>query len=192
MDKMKRLCEIIEEELHKIAEKGLNTGNLETAYKLIDMYKDLKNTEYWEQKSEYYMAVLDEMQGSGYSEARGHDGMGRYSRDDGRMMQDYDRGSSYRGNRGEHYVRGHYSRNDGYSRDGGGMGGYSGNYDRYMDSKQSYRSSKSPECKQRLMNSLEEYMDDFSRQMEDMLRDSDCQEERATIKRYIDKIKNIA
>lgn len=190
MDKMKRLCEIIEEELHKIAEKGLNTGNLETAYKLIDMYKDLKNTEYWEQKGEYYMAVLDEMQG-GYSETRRRDSMGRYSRTDGRMMSDYDRDSSYRGRRGgEHYVRGHYSR-DGYSRDGG-MDGYSGNYDRYMDSKQSYRTSKSPECKQRLMDTLETYMDDFSRQMEDMLRDSDCQEERATIKRYLDKIKNIA
>ncbi len=191
MDKMKRLCEIIEDELHKIAEKGLNTGNLETAYKLVDMYKDLKNTEYWDQKSEYYMAVLDEMQG-GYSEARGRDSMGRYSRNDGRMMPDYDRGSSYRGRRsGEHYVKGHYSRNDGYSRDGN-MGGYSGNYDRYMDSKQSYRSSKSPECKQRLMAALEDYMSVFSRQMEDMLRDSDCAEERSTIKRYIDKINNIA
>ena len=72
-----------------------------------------------------------------------------------------------------------------------GGGGYSGNYDRYMESKQSYRSSKSPECKQRLMENLEQYMDDFSQRMEEMLRDSDCQEERATIKRYIDKIKNI-
>lgn len=197
MDKMKRLCEIIEEELHKIAEKGLNTGNLETAYKLIDMYKDLKNTEYWDQKGEYYMAVLDEMQG-GYSEARNRDSRGRYSRDDGRMMPDYENDSSYRGRRsGEHYVRGHYSReghsrNGGYSRDGGYGGDYSQNYDRYMDSKQSYRSSKSPECKQRLMDTLEDYMDDFSRQMEEMLRDSDCAEERSTIKRYLDKIKNIA
>ena len=61
-----------------------------------------------------------------------------------------------------------------------------------MDSKESYRSNKTPECKERLMNTLEEYMEDFSNQMEEMMRDSDCQEERATIKRYIDKIKNIA
>ena len=42
------------------------------------------------------------------------------------------------------------------------------------------------------MDNLEQYMDDFTQQMEEMLRDSDCQEERATIKRYIEKIKNIA
>lgn len=182
MRDMEKLCSIIEEELGKIAEKGLTTSNLETAYKLIDMYKDLKNTEYWDVKGEYYMSEM-----GGYSAARRRDSRGRYSRDDGSMDRDYDRDSSYRGGRrGEHYVRGHYSR-DGYQ-----DGGYSGNYDRYMDSKASYRSSKSPECKQRLMNTLEEYMDDFSRQMEEMLRDSDCAEERATIKRYLDKIKSIA
>lgn len=189
MRTMNKLCSVIEEELGKIAEKGLTTSNLETAYKLIDMYKDLKNTDYWEQKSEYYMTALEGMRGEGrysergYSERQTRDNMGRYSRDDGRMAQEYDRDSSLRDRRGgEHYVRGHYSRD----------GGYSGNYDRYMDSKASYRSSKSPECKQRLMNTLEEYMDDFSHQMEEMLRDSDCAEERSTIKRYLDKIKNIA
>lgn len=187
MRDMEKLCNIIEDELNKIAEKGLNTGNLETAYKLIDMYKDIKNTEYWDTKCEYYMAVLDEMQG-GYSEARRRDNMGRYSRGDGRMMPEYDQGSSYRGRRsGEHYVRGHYSRT------GAMDGGYSGDhYDQYMDSKASYRSSKSPECKQRLMDTLEDCMDSFSRKMEEMLRDSDCAEERQTISRYLQKIKNLA
>lgn len=183
MRDMEKLCNLICDELDKIAEKGLNTGNLETAYKLIDMYKDLKDADYRIVKKEYYE---QEMGMDGYNEARRRDSMGRYARADGRMMPDYDRDSSYRGRRsGEHYVRGHYSRD-------GAMDGYSGNYDRYMDSKQSYRSSKSPECKQRLMDTLEDYMDDFSRRMEEMLRDSDCAEERATIKRYLDKIKNIA
>ena len=68
--------------------------------------------------------------------------------------------------------------------------GYSG-YDRYMDSKESYRANKSPECKQRLMDTLANYMDDFSQKMEEMLRDSDCAEERTTIKRYIDQFKNL-
>lgn len=181
---MEKLCELIKKELDNIAEKGLNTGNLETAYKLIDMYKDLKNTEYWDVKSEYYMGEM-----GGYSERR--DSRGRYSKDVG-YSSEYDRDSSYRGRRGEHYVRGHYSRDDGYSRDGGRDGYSSDHYDRYMDSKQSYRSSKSPECKQRLMDTLEDYMDSFSRQMEEMLRDSDCAEERTTIKRYLDKIKDIA
>lgn len=197
MKDMERLCGIIEEELGKIADKGLNTGNLETAYKLIDMFKDLKNTEYWDTKIEYYMAVLEEMHG-GYSHkeygaldeyserGRKRDSMGRYSRESGYGMENHMPGTYSRGMR-EHAGRG-YNRSGGYS----GNDGYGDYYDKYMESKHSYRSSKSPECKQRLMDTLEEYMNDFSQQMEEMLRDSDCQEERATIKRYLEKIKNIA
>ena len=33
-----KLMQNIKEELDRIAEKGLNTSNLETAYKLIDMF----------------------------------------------------------------------------------------------------------------------------------------------------------
>lgn len=45
MYEMDRMCEVVSEELMKIADKGLNTSNLETAYKLVDMYKDLKTVE---------------------------------------------------------------------------------------------------------------------------------------------------
>lgn len=184
MDKTKLLSRICEE-LDRIAEKGLNTSNLDTAYKLVDMYKDLKNAEYWEQKGEYYMAVLEEMQGvdysrdggysmdeDGYSQRRHRNNMGRYSRNDG---MDHDRSRDGRMAR-----RGGYSQNDGTD-----------TYDRYMDQKQSYRSTKSPECKERLLDALTKHMDTFTQQMEDMLRDSDCADERATIRRYIDKIKNM-
>ena len=62
------------------------------------------------------------------------------------------------------------------------------NYDRYMDSKESYRAEKSPECKQRLMDTLEEYMGEFSEQLEEMLKDSDCREEKEIITRYLKKL----
>lgn len=194
MKNMEKFCKNVEEELAKIAEKGLNTGNLDTAYKLIDMYKDLKNTEYWDVKTEYYLTVLEEMNG-GYSQNRmendhsmrrgqRRDEKGRYSRDGG---NNYEMGESYARRSDREYHRngysGNYSMND---------GGYSMNYDRYMDSKQSYRANKTSDCKQRLMQTLEDYMEEFSEQMEEMMRDSDCQEERATIKRYLDKIKSIA
>lgn len=67
MRDIKDLCARIEDELSKIADNGLNTGNLEMTYKLIDMYKDIKNTQYWDKKVEYYNAVLDEMRG-GYND----------------------------------------------------------------------------------------------------------------------------
>ena len=182
MRDMKELCRIIEEELGKIAEKGLNTSNLETAYKLIDMYKDIKNTEYWDTKCEYYETVLDEMRGGGSSYAMEHDysgrhrdSRGRYSRNDG-----YDRGSSY-ARRGEHYVRGHYSRADGED-----------DYDRYMEHKHSYRSGdKSADCKQRMVDALERHMDALTDEIAEMGRDADCTEEKRVIEKYIDKLKRM-
>lgn len=202
MRDVERMCEIVEEELGKIAEKGLTTGNLETAYKLIDMYKDLKNTKYWDTKTEYYMAVLDEMQGGGYSEAgysrNGNSMEGTYSvegsysnrggnRSSGRGYSreggnggGYNQGSSY-ANRGQHYVRGHYSRSDG--RDP---------YMDYMDGKQSYRSSgKSEDCKKRMLEALEDHMEMLTQELGEMSKDSDCREERETIKRYVDKLRNM-
>ena len=192
MDKMKKLCELIESELSKIAEKGLTTSNLETAYKLVDMYKDLKNTEYWETKGEYYDTVLMEMQG-GYSErdyammdddysmrGRKRNRMGRYSREEGMGGQSMARGGR-RDNRGRYSREGGYSMND---------GGYS-MYDRYMDAKQSYRSNQSMDGKQKLMESLEDYMDDFTEKIKEMSRDADSAEERELINKFMAKLQNI-
>lgn len=179
-----KLMQNIREELDKIAEKGLNTGNLETAYKLIDMLKDMENVEYWKCKEGYYNAVLDEMEGSrgqsDYSERRKRDSMGRYSRENGRTMPDYENGSSY-ARRGEHYVRGHYSR----------ANGANDPYAEYMDSKQSYRNGKSEDCKRRMLAALEEHMDALTEELGDMSRDSDCREERETISRYVDKLRKM-
>lgn len=190
MEKMQKLCKIIEQELEKIAEKGLTTSNLETAYKLVDMYKDIKNTEYWDTKGEYYDTVLMEMQG-GYSErnysmmdddysmrGRKRDSRGRYSREDG---------MSYEG--GQSYARGRGGRGRGYSRDGG----YSMNdgYSMYMDAKQSYRNNQSMDGKQRLMDSLEDYMDDFTEKIKEMARDSDFPEEKEMINKFIGKLQTI-
>ena len=192
MEKIKKLCELIESELSKIAEKGLTTSNLETAYKLVDMYKDLKNTEYWETKGEYYDTVLMEMQ-DGYSDrdysmmdddyamrGRKRDRMGRYSREDGMGGQSMARGGR-RDNRGRYIREGGYSQND---------GGYS-MYDRYMDAKQSYRSNQSMDGKQKLMESLEDYMDDFTEKIKEMSRDADSAEERELINKFMNKLQTI-
>lgn len=183
MKDMEKLCKIIEQELDKIAEKGLTTSNLETVYKLVDMYKDLKNTEYWDQKGEYYEYVLSEMQG-GYSHdgyamdedeysmrGRKRDRMGRYSRNDGMMHDDRMR----RGGRRDYFMN----------------AGRDTMYDRYMDSKMSYRSDKSMDSKQKLMDSLEDYMDDFTEKIKEMSRDADTAEERELINKFMTKLQNI-
>ena len=194
MEKMEKLCKVVEQELDKIAEKGLTTSNLETAYKLVDMYKDIKNTEYWETKGEYYDYVLMEMQEAskgGYSQgnysmmdddysmrSRKRDSSGRYSRDDGMGGQSYARGGRG-GNRG----RNQYSRDGGYSMNDG--------YSMYMDAKQSYRTNQSMDGKQRLMDSLEDYMDDFTEKIKEMHRDADTPEEREMISKFMSKLQNI-
>lgn len=110
---------------------------------------------------------------------RKRDSMGRYSSNDGRMMPDYDRGSSY-ARRGEHYVRGHYSRSDG--RDA---------YDDYMTQKQSYRSGKSEDCKRKMLAALEEHLDELTTEMSDMSKDAECREERDLVKRYVEKLRDM-
>ncbi len=181
-----KMQEHICKELEKKAESGIkSTSDLDTIWKLIDSYKNLLKIDMLQEQSEYseargggggYSRAGGYSRGEGYSERQRRDSRGRYSREGGYSQEggysgEYERGSSYRG---------------GYSQAGGDQ------FERYMDSKQSYRSSKSPECKKRLMDAVEEYMDSFTAQMEEMLKDSDCREERETIKHYLDKIKSIA
>lgn len=80
-------------ELDEIAAKpNMSTGDLETVHKLTDTIKNIDKI----------IKLEDE---SGYSRAGGWETRGTYG-------YPYDeRGSSYM-RRGEHYVRGHYSRDD--------------------------------------------------------------------------------
>ena len=105
MKSMHELREMLCKELDKIAEMGeLSAGSLEAVHKLTDTIKNIDK--------------IEMLEDGGYSHAI--DWM------DGRV---YDQDSSY-ARRGRHYVRGHYSRDDGeysqrrrdsrgrYSRDG--------------------------------------------------------------------------
>lgn len=178
-----KMQENVCKELEKKSEAGIkSTSDLDTIWKLTATYKDLLKIDMLQEGSEYShndgYSMADE-----YSGRRKRDSRGRYARDsgyaregersrDGNYSEAYEHGDSYRGGRG-------YSRDADMKRD------------RYMESKHAYRSGKSPECKQRLMNTLEEYMEEFSAEMEELLRDSDCREERDVIKGYINKIKAI-
>lgn len=179
---MYKLLKNITEELEKIAEKGLSTNNLETTYKLVCMMKDIKNLEYWDCKEEYYDAMLEGGMSDEYSQARKRDSMGRYSsRGNGRMYGgNYDNGSSYRNGRSMNYGRGGYNRDNGHN-----------TYSDYMDSKNSYRSAKDSDCKDRMLAALEQHMTALTEELGEMSRDADCREERETIKRYMTKLQNM-
>lgn len=188
-----RLCERLEMEVGKILDKyeksEMTTNALDSLFKIIDIMNKLENEKYWDVKCEYYYAVLDEMQGGEYSE-RGYsreggnyserrDSRGRYSRNDG-QGNSYGQGSSY-ANRDRHWVRGHYSRAEGPD-----------SYQRYMGEKQSYRAEgKSEDCKHRMLEALEDHLEMLTKEISDMGADADCREERETIKRYMEKLRNM-
>lgn len=47
---MELLCKRVQKELDTIADKGITSNNLDTTYKLIDIYKDIKEVEQMENK----------------------------------------------------------------------------------------------------------------------------------------------
>lgn len=155
MNDLKKMCSVVMDEIDKIADKGLTTSNLETAYKLIDMIKDIKTVEAMEEEygddDGYAMRYMDD---ASYARGRGRnakrDAMGRYSRTDGMD-------GSYRG----------YRRGD----------------ERYSQAKMDYRQSRAG--KQDVMDSLKEKMHDLKKELQDMSKDSDFPEERQEIDKYV-------
>lgn len=100
---MKYLHELKEKlctELEEIARKPeMSAGDLETVHKLTDTIKNIDKIEMLEEDEGY-------SQRRGYSRAGDWEARGRFGRP-------YDEDGSSYANRGKHYVRGHYSREDG-------------------------------------------------------------------------------
>lgn len=103
-EEIRRLKETLCDELANQAGRKLTSQNLDDIYKLIVSVEKIMK-----------MEVLEEQSGEDwYSERGRYSRDGRYGRGDG---GEYNRGGSYDNEslyrRGEHYVRGHYSRDDG-------------------------------------------------------------------------------
>ena len=108
IEELHELCEILEKVLRKTNEKLRASGGDPSASDMeyIDwLTHSIKSVE-------SSIAMIED-DGGGYSRAGDWEGMARGHFGD----RSYDRGSSY-ANRGQHYVRGHYSRDDGMRGDG--------------------------------------------------------------------------
>lgn len=86
---MRELLEKVERELEKIGDKGLTSSNLDTTFKLIDIYKDIK-------ESEYYQHMCEDEKSY---DARRRDSRGRYM---GHDEDDYDARGDRGGSRGRY------------------------------------------------------------------------------------------
>lgn len=139
MHTYEKLRDMLCEELEEYAEKNeLSAGSLEVIHKLTDTIKNIDKISIMEEDGEYSQAGDWEMEGRG----------------------NYGRGNSY-ANRGQHYVRGHYSRE-------GNRGGYSerrdsrGRYSR--DGGSSYDGAKE-EMMEHIDEMMEAAPDDQTREM---------------------------
>lgn len=49
---LEKAKDIVESKLEKLMETGIQVGNVDYFYKLIDIHKDIENEEYWKVKKE--------------------------------------------------------------------------------------------------------------------------------------------
>lgn len=81
MHEMERLCENVRMELEKIGDKGLNASNIDTAYKLADILKDITTVKAMDEEGGY-SSDYDRDNSYAMRGGRHYDmNRGRYSRD---------------------------------------------------------------------------------------------------------------
>ena len=78
-----QLSQKVEEQLKKVVDQGITSSNIDYAYKLVDIHKDLANEKYWEKKGEMIEMRYNEGYNEGYGR-RGVPGTGRYRGEYGR------------------------------------------------------------------------------------------------------------
>lgn len=173
---MHKLLEKVEKELEGIGEKGLSSSNLDTTYKLIDIYKDIKESKYYESQTK-----------EGNYDDRMRDSRERY-------MYNYDRyGDSYNRYDEDNRNSGKY-REEKYSRRErlGPMERYfvrlEDEVDNYNVSKNRYRNGGSQE---RVTEGMEMIMEAIHKFIECLSDYTETPQEKEIIRKHIDKMKNI-
>lgn len=162
---MEELLRKVKKELQNIGDKGLTSSNLETTYKLVDIYKDLKEACYYEDQ----LGDIDGIYG-----ARNRDSRGRY--------MDYN--DNYRG-RGTSSTYGHYPLDERTERHFDRM--REGMYN-YNEGKNRYRDGDS---KQRMIDGVEMTMGAIVNFVESMVDFAETTSEKEIVRKYVEKLKNI-
>lgn len=175
---MHKIKEMLMKELKEYEKKGnISMNSLDVIHKMTDTIKNIDKIEMLEEGGGYseamYSRNYSERRG-GYSrdgewEARGSYERGGSNRGGSSYDDDssYERGSSY-ANRGQHYVRGHYSRDDDYSNEG---------YSERRDRRGRY--------------SRDDGKDMMMRKIDEMLGEAKTPAERETLKKCIEAIENV-
>ena len=163
---MEELLHKVKKELGNIADKGLTSSNLDTTYKLIDIYKDIKEAEYYEKCNE------EDTYG-----ARGRDGRGRYRGED-----DWDK--EHRRNETYNYDK-YYPLNERderyFTRMREGIYNYNEGRNRYRDG----------DSKERMIDGVDMAMGALVNFVEYMMDNVETSQEKEVIRKHIDKLKKM-
>ena len=87
-----KIKELVEKELKRLSESGIQVNNIDYYGKLVDIHKDIENEDYWKEKKEVYKMRYSEY-GGDYSDG-GQMEYGAYGR---RGVPGSGRGRRYRG-----------------------------------------------------------------------------------------------
>lgn len=158
---MHKLLERVEKELDGIGDKGLNSSNLDTTYKLIDIYKDIKESEYYDTK----------INKNSYNEPR-RDGRGRYMEYDRDFDKDWERDDRYErfGPMGRYFLR------------------LEDEVDNYNMARNRYRKGGSQD---RVVDGIDMVMEAIHKMVECLIDYAETSQEKEIIRKHIDKMKNI-
>lgn len=166
---MHKLLERVETELEKIADKGLSPSNLETTYKLIDIYKDIH-------EAKYYKSETKEEGNERYG-LRARDSRGRY------MGDDYDRYDKYNGDRDDHKL--YYNLDDRTERH---MNRMREGMENYNEGRNRYRGGDS---EQRMIEGIEMTMGAICSFVECLYDYAETSKEKDIIRKHIEKMKKL-
>lgn len=166
---MEELLHKVKKELGNIADKGLTSSNLDTAYKLIDIYKDIKEAAYYEKCNE------EDTYG-----ARSRDSRGRYRGED-----DWDRNYSKGGSSGTYNHDRYYPLNERderyFTRMREGIYNYNEGRNRYRDG----------DSKERMIDGVDMAMGALVNFVEYMMDNVETSQEKEVIRKHIEKLKKM-
>lgn len=160
---MDKLLGRVEKELENIADKGLSSSNLDTTFKLIDIYKDIKEADYY-----------DSQVGASYGAQR-RDSRGRYMGDrDSWKNEKWDSDRSH-----EYENLGPMKRY--FDRLGDEMDTYNMNRGRYRKGDSSTR----------IEDGIDMVMDAIHKMVECLYDYSETAQEKEIVRKHIDKMKSL-
>lgn len=175
---MHRLLEKVENELENIANKGLTSSNLEAAYKLIDIYKDIH-------EAKYYKTETEKEKEEGRYEARG--GRGRYSEGDYDRYERGGRGGSS-GSSNSYNARGSYNLYNIDDRTQRQMERMREGMEYYDEGRGRYRGGDSEE---RMIDGIEMTMSAICNFVECLYDYAETSKEKEIIRKHIEKMKKL-